>query len=263
MEARRGLTLIEFLISLGIISVVILAAIFAYKIQLMKGRDAKRKADLMKLQNTQEDYLNDTNCYPDSLEGICLNSIVPGLPRDYLGKTLCDPIDSLNFNYFYSFDASEACKSWYKIYTRLENEDDPIIEEIGCKDGCGPSNNYNYWVSSSNVTQVAQLPGEIWPEIPPYLTPFPTSEVPIPTGGPTPTTGPTPTEEPTPTPGGPTSTPTPTPQALVECISDPACGWFCALLSTGCGQCCPGTTKECIVYNLQPGCCFTPKCPKP
>lgn len=262
MESRHGLTLIELLIVLVIISIFILVAIFAWKTQLMKARDAKRKADLKKLQNVLEDYLNDESCYPDPIETVCVSSIVPDLSPPYLSKVACDPVDSVNFNYFYSFDSNQACKGWYKIYTRLENENDPVIDEVGCREGCGPSNNYNYWVSSSNVTQVAQLPGEIWPDIPPYPGPSPTPEAPTPTEGPTPTLTPTPTEGPTPTPTPtPTEGPTPTPE--LECISEPACDQDCAETETICGQCCPGTGRECIIKELQSQCCYTVKCPSP
>ena len=216
MEARSGLTLIELLIVLAIISIFIVISIFAWKPQLMKGRDGRRKADLRKLQNILEDYLSDKNCYPDSLADVCPSSVVPDLSRPYLSQAVCDPLDNNYFNYYYSLDSGEICKSWYKIYTRLEIEDDSIIDEVGCSGGCGPSDNYNYWVSSPNVTSVAQLTGEDWP-------------------------------------------------IILDCIIiDPAaCDVACTSFSEVCGACCPGTERQCIMYNSTPQCCFTTDCPVP
>ena len=99
---KAGFTLIELLIILVIISILTLVSIRSWKRQLMKTRDVKRKSDLKKLQIGLDDYLNDASCYPTSIEGVCLHSIIPDLPDSYLHKTICDPLDSVNFNYFYS-----------------------------------------------------------------------------------------------------------------------------------------------------------------
>ena len=200
-----GFTMIEALIVVATIGILGAMAIFAAKTQIAKGRDGRRKADLAKIQKALEDYMNDNNCYPDTLS--CGVEFKP-----YLSVIPCDPINNSYFNYFYSYDQNEICKSWYKIYARLEYTKDPIIEKIGCKDGCGPSNNYNYWVASPNMNRVEQTAGELWwPEIGEVVSPPPLST-------PSPTLPPsiTPTSTPTPTPtlpGGatPTSTPTPTP----------------------------------------------------
>lgn len=140
MEARNGVTLIELLVILTIISIFILAGIWVWKIQLMKGRDGKRKADLKKLQTILEDYLNDKDCYPSALD--CDQDFSP-----YLSAVFCDPLNNTDYNY--SYEVTD--RTWYKIYARLETEDDPIIEQVGCSGGCGPGNNYNYFISSPNV----------------------------------------------------------------------------------------------------------------
>ncbi len=210
MGKRHGLTLIELLVILTIISIFILVDISAWKKQMMRGRAAKRKADLDKMQTVLEDYLNDESFYPEILE--CNQDFSP-----YLTQVLCDPLNTTYFNYFYS--TSRLLRSWYKIFTRLESDDDPIIKEIGCEGGCGPSNNYNYWVSSSNVTQVARLPDEVpWPTIspPPGASPTPEGPTSTPTLGPTPTPSPTPTSGPTPI---PSPIPTPDLSNLYGCFS--------------------------------------------
>lgn len=201
---KKGFSLIELLAVVAILAILILISFYAFKAQLAKGRDAKRKADLAKLQRALEDRLNDAICYPDGL--VCNADFAP-----YLPKVPCDPLNNLYFNYFYSFDSAKSCKNWYKIYTKLENEKDPIIAKVGCTGGCGPSGNYNYWVSSPNMNKAAQIhPAEDWwptiagvtPTLPPGVTPTPT---PILTPTPTPTLPPGATPTPT-----PISSPTPT-----------------------------------------------------
>ena len=244
---NNGLTMIELLIVTTIIALFILVAIFAYQLQLAKGRDARRKADLDKLQNVLEDYLNDKICYPD---GLTCGSTAGTDMAGYISEVPCDPINNTYYNYFYSYDGRPevVCKSWYKIYTKLENTKDPIIEKVGCTGGCGPSGNYNYWVSSPNMNQVAPIPlaEDWWPSI--------AGVSPPPGGSPTPPPGGTPT--PSPIPGvSPSPTPTPT---LVPCGDggvQPSCGIgpvkFCAPLV--CSTCCPGAEYRC---NLTATCCF-------
>lgn len=236
MESKRGLSVIEVMVVVAFLSILVLAGIWAAQKQLQKGRDAKRKGDLDKLQNVLEDYINDNVCYPEGNEMTCGKSLAP-----YLSQVPCDPIHNTNYNYFYSFDGGESCKLWYKIYAKLENEQDSIIEKVGCKNGCGPSNNYNYWVGSPNVTEVAQLPGEYWwPEIP-GATPPPGGTPTLPPGGtptPTPSPGVTPTPSPTP---APTGVPCGDGGLLPTCPS--IFGVYC---NPGlCSVCCPGRPWRC------------------
>jgi len=222
--------MIELLIVVATIGILGAMAIFAAKLQIAKGRDARRKSDLAKIQKALEDYMNDHGCYPnpseivdDEKSKICQKNFSP-----YLAQLPCDPINSPYFNYFYSYNAAEtSCKSWYKIYARLEYTKDPIIKKVKCGGeaagcpggGCGPGCNYNYWVASPNMNKVEQTEGELWwPPIgggtstpTPTLTPTPTPTLPPgATPTPTPTSTPTPTLPPGVTPT-PTSTPTPTP----------------------------------------------------
>lgn len=214
-NSQSGFTVIELMIVLVILAILILAAIFTYQKQLARGRDARRKTDLSKLQKVLEDYSNDHVCYPEPNEMICGLDFAP-----YLHQVPCDPLNNTRYNYMYTYKTTDTCKKWYKIYTKLEDENDPIIAEVGCdaaagcSSGCGPGCNYNYWVSSPNVAEVTPLADEYWPPVgagggtlPPGVTPTlppPTSPPPIPTvtlpPGPTPTPTPVPTEPPCPGP---------------------------------------------------------------
>lgn len=189
-----GFSLIEALIATAIIGILSIMAFWGFKYQLAKARDAQRKNDLEKMQKALEDYMNDKGCYPNPDEIRCGATFTP-----YLKTIPCDPLNNSWYNYFYSYDDRETCKSWYKIYVKLENNKDPIIEKVGCGQGCGPSGNYNYWVSSPNMNEVAQTPGEDWwPPIgvsPPPSSPFPSLSL-TPSYSPTPSFIPVPSEGP-------------------------------------------------------------------
>lgn len=188
-----GFTLIELLIVTATIGILVVLSFFTYKTQIAKGRDSKRKSDLAKIQRAFEDYMNDKGCYPNPEEvttnyKICGQNFSP-----YLNILPCDPLNNSRHNFFYSYDENQSCKKWYKIYAKLEYEKDPIIEKVGCKEGCGPGNNYNYWVSSPNMMEVAQIsPAEDWwPEIIGEITP-PSGVSSTPTVVSSPTPSPTP-----------------------------------------------------------------------
>lgn len=145
---KAGVTVIELLIVLAIIGIFITTGIFTGKLQFGKGKDGKRKADLKKMQTVFEDYHNDAQRYPRPNEissggVICRRNFSP-----YLPELPCDPVNSSEHNYYYQ---TTDPLSWYKIYTKLENKSDPVIAEVGCRWGCGPGNNYNYWIGSPNV----------------------------------------------------------------------------------------------------------------
>ena len=247
---KKGFTLIELLITVAIIGILILVSLFIYQIYMTRARDGRRKADLAKLQRVLEDYLNDNVCYPDALE--CGDDFSP-----YLAEVFCDPTNSGVNVYYYSVSSIGECKKWYKIFTNLEYEKDPIIEEIGCtSDICGP---FNYLVASPNVEDLVQQPGEVYPPFPPGVPTF----TPTPTEGgvtttPTATDSPTSTPTSTPTPTGtvtPPTTPTPTPTSVCPlwftCVGQ---GGLCNVTVEGApGAVCDDTCNNCTAEG-----CFSP-----
>lgn len=140
-KTRKGFTLIEVLIVVTIISLLILIALWAWQSQLAKGKDARRKADLNRLEKVFEDFYNDNNCYPNDL-----NDLVP----DYLSEVLVDPVTRQAYEL-----SNDGCHT-YRIYVNLDNEDDLAIAEAGCTSGCGPGGgtlggdcSFNYGVCNS------------------------------------------------------------------------------------------------------------------
>lgn len=147
---NRGLTLIEWLIVIAIIS-ILLIIVFAHINPLRerdRAADSRRKADLDRISIALEEFYSDHDYYP-TLETFNLSG---GL-RPYLSETPRDP--DTNESYAYSPESS-TCPQYYRIYTNLRWEDDPAIADVGCQSGCGPGGAYNYGVSSSNTALVVE-----------------------------------------------------------------------------------------------------------
>jgi len=139
-----GFTLIELLISIAIIAALAIVFLLAARVQISRARDADRKTDLQKIKIVFEDYYNDQNCYPpaDILDTCGGSELQP-----YLEKIPCDP--STKEPYLYLPVSGAAC-SGYRLFTQLQDENDPSIARVGC-DGiseCGVSAGYNYGVSA-------------------------------------------------------------------------------------------------------------------
>jgi prepilin-type N-terminal cleavage/methylation domain-containing protein len=137
---KKGVTLIEVLIVLVIISILIILIIAYFRNQIFKGNDARRKADIHKIQVAIEEYEKDNNCYPlpQLLECQPGSGLLP-----YLDKVPCDP--TTGFPYYYEYDNS-GCPKWYRLYADLDNlADQDLIP------GVGPDGSYNYYAESPNA----------------------------------------------------------------------------------------------------------------
>lgn len=145
-KVSKGVTLIEILVVFVIVSILVLASFLAAGAQLKKARDSKRKSDLEKIKTALYNYYLDTDCFPQEIpqcgQSLALNDMV------YLSNFPCD---WKNKSYVYQ-TANTECNKWFKLFTLLENTDDPSIVKVGCQYGCGPECKYNYGVSSTNVS---------------------------------------------------------------------------------------------------------------
>lgn len=174
---KRGFTLLEVLIVITLIVLLALALLvfFNPKFQIEKSWDGKRKKELNTLQIVFEEYYNDNNCYPRPEEvcyntpqqlssgnyvcNICGNEPAPSNFSNfesYLSRLPCDPQHPTK-SYLYEVD-NPTCPSLYRVYTRLSNEKDEDISEVGCSIGCAPEGysvsvgkSYNYGVTSPNT----------------------------------------------------------------------------------------------------------------
>lgn len=146
--AQSGMTMIELLVALAIVAILIVALYFLSQTQLTRSRDARRKADLEKIKVVFEDYYNDNNCYP---AGNVLLTCNGNQLQPYLDKVPCDPDGD---PYLYRPMANQC--AGYQLYTRLEQPNDPSIEQVSCTgpDGCGVGTGfeaYNYGVAAGTV----------------------------------------------------------------------------------------------------------------
>jgi type II secretory pathway pseudopilin PulG len=169
---NSGISMTEVLVVVGIIGVLFVALMAAFnRNQLGRARDATRKDDLKRLKNAFEEYYNDNSCYP--ARDILLTCNGDGL-RPYLSSIPCDPTGQ-PYVYMPYPSFSDTC-SGYRIYSIMEWESDPVIEELNCKGGCGlpaddiagqgaiyDAEDYSYGVSEGvpvsyrNLSQAGQI----------------------------------------------------------------------------------------------------------
>jgi len=142
---NKGFTMIELIVVIAILGLLSTVGLVSFRTAQIKGRDAQRKNDLSQIQKALELYSNDHQSYPDSLPAA-------GSSWQDENKTLYMkeiPEDPKFGAYPYSSDGS-----FYLLYARLENEEDPCFDKGLCKDyglACGEEN-CNYAVASPNRT---------------------------------------------------------------------------------------------------------------
>lgn len=178
-KTKPGFTLIELLITIAIIAILVVIAVWSITQNLAKARDSKRKSDLDRLKIAFEDYYGDNQAYPpaDSLADCGSSSLAP-----YLGSIPCDP--KTKTAYCYVYDIDNAGQN-YRIYSSLENNNDPIVRELSCDEDptyCGYENEcsswghrFNYGVSSANVLVNNENAGSIQTSPSPSQTPSPST----------------------------------------------------------------------------------------
>src|SRR5260221_2944819 len=68
LTAQRGFTLIELVVTIGILAILAVFAIAALNPldQFRKARDSERKSDLAQMQRVLEQYYQDNGRYPDN-----------------------------------------------------------------------------------------------------------------------------------------------------------------------------------------------------
>jgi prepilin-type N-terminal cleavage/methylation domain-containing protein len=150
----KGFTLIELLLVIAIVGLLAVIIFISFPDQINKGFDRRRKHDLTRIKTGFEEYYSDNGCYPpESIMDVCGDGAA-GL-QPYLSFIPCDP--KSKEPYGVRVEDSD-CPQWFKIYASLQYEQDSIINELGCLNGCGPDNNddgvsdYNYGVHSTNVS---------------------------------------------------------------------------------------------------------------
>lgn len=152
IKTKEGFTLIELLVVVTILAILATVGITSFRISQIKSRDAKRKSDLAQVQRALEMFYNDYGVYPvataGTIQGLTWGTDEFNDPNDtvYMKELPKDPTG--NPEYCYATSAL-APYTYYKLYARLENSQDP---RIGGPYTCpGGGDTYNYGASSSNT----------------------------------------------------------------------------------------------------------------
>jgi type II secretion system protein G len=174
MDMKKGFTLIEIMVVIAILGILIAMASASYVASLKKGRDLKRKSDVVQIGKALELYFTDNGRYPAAASGAnegkilgCTDPNDPGvcdwgaiwmnkiaIPNIiYMAKLPSDP----NASQHYYYD-SDAAGTYYQIYALLENKDDKDLNKNGTTvrtytgTTCAPSLGCTYGTSSTNKT---------------------------------------------------------------------------------------------------------------
>ena len=156
---KKGFTLTELLVIITIILILLVMAFIAYRSQIAKGYDARRKTDLHQIKIGLEEYEKDNECYPPTL------GCGPGTALDpYMGGQVpCDPATGAAYEYYP--DDTSSCHGWFWIFTDLDYKEDSAIAELGCVTGCGSQADgpyYNYYAFSPNAPDVHVAPYDLY-----------------------------------------------------------------------------------------------------
>jgi prepilin-type N-terminal cleavage/methylation domain-containing protein len=150
-KGNKAFTLIEVMIVVVIMALLILVAIWAWKTQIDKGYDARRKSDLHKIRTAVEEYEKDHDCYPTRDLLYC----DPGTGLNaYLEKIPCDPRTKTDYQYEIP---DSVCPDWFRLYTVLDNSADTNLTS-----GVGQDGAYNYFVSSPNSPRIGVSPSDFF-----------------------------------------------------------------------------------------------------
>lgn len=147
-KVNSGITLQELLVVVAIIAFLAIVAFWAYRTQVFKGFDARRKTDIYQIRVAVEEYEKDNDCYPLPQAVVC----DPGTGlQPYIPKIPCDP--RTGASYYYDHEDS-SCPKWFRIYTTLENlKDSDYLGSIG------PNGSYNYYSGSPNAPKAGYQGG--------------------------------------------------------------------------------------------------------
>lgn len=108
LNAKKGFTLVELLITISIITILTTVGLIIYSSAGEKARDSKRKSDLRAIAQAIEIYNQKNRAYPPSLED---------LTSEYIDSLPTDPSPGVG----YTYTLNGNC---FYLTTKLENPQD-------------------------------------------------------------------------------------------------------------------------------------------
>ncbi len=153
VKQQKGLTLTEILVVVAILLLVLLAIFRVFRVDINRSRDAQRKTDLRDIKLAFEDYYNDNESYPP--EAYLADCDGPSL-QPYLREVPCDPETGKPYLYM-PYPGNGDNSQGYRVLSILTDKSDPIIEKLGCQNGCGiPEDNPEFPNSLNYVYGIAE-----------------------------------------------------------------------------------------------------------
>lgn len=135
IKHSNGFTLAELLIVIAIVAVLALAALIGVDpmMQIFRGYDTRRKADLYKIKTAFEAYYADHDCYPrfplkDS-KGNPSYACDSDFLKPYLDVVPCDPSTKTPYSIYIGTE-SATCPQKYAVYADLSNTADPLGKRL-------------------------------------------------------------------------------------------------------------------------------------
>lgn len=158
-----GFTLVELMVVIAVIGTLTGLVASNFVSAQAKARDARRKSDLTQIQRALELYYNDYGHYPDDSSGQIAGcgasgtSVCPWGTDFTAGSTVYMdqiPRERANgYNYVYNADTPGGLRR-YQIFARLENLQDPILDQ----NGDGTADQYSRSCGAANCNYAATSP---------------------------------------------------------------------------------------------------------
>lgn len=186
---KKGSTLAELLIMVGVISIIMGIFIGAnFFSQTKRAEDTRRKTDLIALKKALEQYVSDHRQYPSvasmtyaymsdttSAGKLCGDKKTNNPLRPYLDRVPCHPRSPVEDYVYFITEGGQA----FVIYTTLNKsfiltDPDPNIADVGCLSGCSyfldesrpgesySDNVYDYIATPDGYSLPACAPANYW-----------------------------------------------------------------------------------------------------
>lgn len=141
---KKGFTLIEMLVVIGIMALLTALASFNFNQARARSRDIQRKSDMKQLQSALEAYKNDYGYYPNqaSLSGLNTHLLTISASFPYIKAAFKDPKEAQSTNSWRDYTYTYTSATQYTLYACLEIRSDPAATG----GSCGPGNSGKYYV---------------------------------------------------------------------------------------------------------------------